>query len=56
MGEWRYNSTILDPGNRWSAVSFTPQEITPGTHQIGGWLGPTAHLDAVQKNLTPTRN
>jgi hypothetical protein len=25
---------------------FTPGERTPGTHWIGGWVGPRAGLDA----------
>jgi hypothetical protein len=30
-----------------SAVS-TPWEKAPGTHRIGGWVGPRAGLDAVE--------
>jgi hypothetical protein len=53
MGEWRYSSTILDLGirRRW-VISFTPpspRERAPGTHRIGGWVGPIAGLDAVEK-------
>jgi hypothetical protein len=52
MGEWTYGSTILDPGTRWrSTVSFTPLPLypwegAPGTHWIGGWVGPRVVLDA----------
>jgi len=28
-------------------VSFTPRERAPGTHWIGGWVGPRAILDVV---------
>jgi hypothetical protein len=35
--------------------SFTPGERAPGTHWIGGWVGPRASLDDVEKRkfLTP---
>jgi hypothetical protein len=59
-GEWRYSSTrsltsALDEGE-WSASRpgrFTPRERAPGTHWIGGWLGPRAVLDAVVKRKFP---
>jgi hypothetical protein len=55
-GEWMYSSThaltsALDEGD-WSASRpgrFTPRERAPGTHWIGGWVGPRAVLDAVVK-------
>jgi hypothetical protein len=28
---------------------FTPWEGAPGTHYIGGWVGPGAGLDVVEK-------
>jgi hypothetical protein len=39
-------------------VSFTPRplypsERAPGTHWIGGWVGPRAVLDAVVKRKIP---
>jgi hypothetical protein len=44
---------ILNLGTRWERVvsvtprpRFTPGERTPGTHWIGGWVGPRAGLDA----------
>jgi hypothetical protein len=54
LGEWRYSSTqsltsALD-GGEWLASRpgrFTPREKAPGTHWIGGWVGPRAFLDAV---------
>jgi hypothetical protein len=56
MGEWRYSSIILDLGTRWRwVVTFTPLsrfttgEGAPATHWIGGWVGPRAGLDAVEK-------
>jgi hypothetical protein len=56
LGEWRYSSThsltsALD-GGEWSAsrpVRFILRERAPGTHWIGGWVGPRAVLDAVVK-------
>jgi hypothetical protein len=30
-------------------VSFTAREIAPGTHWIGGWVGPRAGLDPLVK-------
>jgi hypothetical protein len=59
-GEWRYSSThslssALDGG--WSASRpghFTPMEIGPGAHWIGGWVGPRSVLDAVVKRKIPS--
>jgi hypothetical protein len=56
LGEWRYSSThsltmVLD-GGEWSASRpsrFIPREGAPGTHWIGGWVGPRAVLDMVVK-------
>jgi hypothetical protein len=39
-------------GNEWSASRFghfTPGERDPGTHWIGGWVGPRASLDNMEK-------
>jgi hypothetical protein len=39
-------------GSEWSASTpgrFTPEERAPGTHWIGGWVGPRAGLDDVEK-------
>jgi hypothetical protein len=65
LGEWRYsckNSLIsaID-GGEWSASRpgrFTHRERAPGTHWIGGWVGPRATLDAVVKRkiLSPRRD
>jgi hypothetical protein len=61
--EWRYSATYpltsaLD-GDEWSASRpgrFIPRERAPGTHWIGGWVGPRAVLDAVmRKILSPRR-
>jgi hypothetical protein len=60
LGEFRYSSThsltsALD-GGEWSASRlgrFTPRERAPDAHWIGGWLGPTALLDAVMKRKIP---
>jgi hypothetical protein len=62
IGEWRYGFTnfltsALD-GGEWSASlpgRFTPRERTPGTHRIGGWVGPRVVLDAVVKRKIPSR-
>jgi hypothetical protein len=54
MGERRYSSysfltSILD-GGEWSASrpgrALPPGKEPPGTHWIGGWVGPRAGLDA----------
>jgi hypothetical protein len=60
LGKWRYSSThpltsALD-GGEWSASRpcyFTPRKRAPGTHWIGGWMGPRAVLDAVMKRKIP---
>jgi hypothetical protein len=44
-------------GGEWSASRpgrFTPTERTPGTHWIGGWVGPRAVLDTVVKRKIPS--
>jgi hypothetical protein len=52
MREWKYSSTILEFGWRW-VVSFTPRPLYPGgtvlgTYLIGGWVGRTTDLNAVE--------
>jgi hypothetical protein len=47
-------------GSEWSASCpgcFTPRERAPGTHWIGGWVGPRASLNTVvmRNILSPTR-
>jgi hypothetical protein len=60
LGKWRYSSTFLTlalDGGEWSASHpshFTPRETAPGTHWIGGWVGPRAGLDAVVKRKIPS--
>jgi hypothetical protein len=55
MGEWMYSSTFLDLGTSWTwVVSFTPRQLypgerAPGTHWIGGWVGPRTSLDDAEK-------
>jgi hypothetical protein len=52
-GEWRYSSThslTSALGGEWSASRpgrFTRRKRAPGTHWIGGWVGPRAGLDTV---------
>jgi hypothetical protein len=44
-------------GGEWSAsrpCRFTPGERTPDTHSTGGWVGPRAGLDNVEKILDST--
>jgi hypothetical protein len=55
LEEWRYSSThsltsALDGGSG----RFTPWERAPGTHWIGGWVGPRTVLDAVVKRKIPS--
>jgi hypothetical protein len=44
-------------GGEWSASCsslFTPGEKVPGTHWKGGWLGPRAGLDDLEKRKSLT--
>jgi hypothetical protein len=58
---WRYSfihslTSALD-GGEWSVSCtshFTPRERDPGTHWIGGWVGPSTVLDVVVKRKTPS--
>jgi hypothetical protein len=58
--EVKLHNSYLD-GGQWSVSRpsrFTPGEIALGTHCIGGWVGPRAGLEAVEKrkkNLPPPR-
>jgi len=48
-------NSALD-GGEWSASNpgrFTAGERVPGTHWIGGWTGPRAHMDAVVRRKSP---
>jgi hypothetical protein len=61
LGESRYSSThtltSAPDGGEWSALRpgrFTPRGRGPGTHWIGGWVGPRAVLDAVVKMKIPS--
>jgi hypothetical protein len=39
-------------GGEWSALRpscFTPGQRAPGTHWIGGWVGPKTRLDDVER-------
>jgi hypothetical protein len=61
LREWMYNSThsltSALHGGEWSASRlgrFTPRERAPGTHWIGGWVGPRDVLDAVVKRKIPS--
>jgi hypothetical protein len=48
--------TVALGGGEWSTSRpghFTPRERAPGTHWIGGWVGPRAILDTVVKRKIP---
>ena len=59
-GELRYSSTLslssaLDGvGGQRHAPAALPPEKRPGTHFIGGWVGPRAGLDGCGKSHPPT--
>jgi hypothetical protein len=40
---------ILELGISWSGQFHTPAALPPGTHWIGGWVGPRTGLDEVEK-------
>jgi hypothetical protein len=46
-------TSALD-GGEWSVSRLG--RFTPGTHWIGGWVGPRAGLDAVAKRKFPAEN
>jgi hypothetical protein len=49
--------TSIQDGGEWSASRpgrFTPRERAPGTHWIGGWVGPRAVLNKVVKRKIPS--
>jgi len=55
MGEWRYIS-IHYPGHKmdasvkaWCPSNFTPGESASSTYCLGGWAGPMASLDVLEK-------
>jgi hypothetical protein len=52
-----HSLTLALGGGEWSASSpshFTSRERAPGTHWIGGWVGPRAILDSgKEKNSQP---
>jgi hypothetical protein len=54
MGEWRYSSTILDLGIRWSCQLPT-RDRSPGSRWIEDWVGPRADLGSTEKrnNILP---
>jgi hypothetical protein len=53
--DWRYSSTFLNLGTRWRwVVNFTPLPLyprgkSPRYPSVGGWVGPTVGLDAMEK-------
>jgi hypothetical protein len=57
---WRSGGIALSSalgGGEWSASRpdrFTLKERTPGTHWIGGWVGPRAGLDTEVRRKIPS--
>jgi hypothetical protein len=56
-----HSLTLALDGGEWSASQpghFTPKKSAPGTHWIGGWVGPRANLDVVVKRkvLSPCQD
>jgi hypothetical protein len=52
-----HSLTLAVDGGEWSPSCpghFIPWERAPGTHQIGGWVGPRAILDVVVKRKIPS--
>jgi hypothetical protein len=56
MGEWIYRSTFSWPrhwlelsGQLRAPTALPPGGKAPGTHWIGGWVGPRDGLDDVEK-------
>jgi hypothetical protein len=52
-----HSLTSAPDGGEWSASRpgrFTSSERAPGTHWIGGWVGPRAVLDAMVKRKVPS--
>jgi hypothetical protein len=43
-----------DEGSASHPGQFTSKEKAPGTHWIGGWVGPRAGLEAVVKKKIPS--
>jgi hypothetical protein len=41
-------------GQLHAPASLPPRERAPGTHWIGGWVGPKAVMDAVMKGKIPS--
>jgi hypothetical protein len=62
VGEWRYSSTFLDLGTRCRWVvslhprRFSPGEIAPGTHCVGGCVGSEPVWICEGKILAPSGN
>jgi hypothetical protein len=40
---------FLDLRTSWELSASRPGSFTPGTHSIGGWVGPRADMDDVEK-------
>ena len=58
MGEWVYRCTVFFISalvvGEWSASRpgrFTLGERVSGTHAKGGWVGPSAGMDDVEKRI-----
>jgi hypothetical protein len=56
MGHGCIDPHFLDLSTSSRPGRFTPRERAPGTHWIGGWMGPRTGLDDMEKGefLEPT--
>jgi hypothetical protein len=54
LREWRYSATHSLTSALDGPARFTPRERAPGTHWIGGWVGPRAVLDVMVKRKIPS--
>jgi hypothetical protein len=54
LGEWRYSSTHSWPQKPYAPATLPPRERAPGTHWIGGWVGPRVGLDTMVERKIPS--
>jgi hypothetical protein len=53
MGKWGISSCILHLGCGWRWPGSRSGRFIFGTHWIGGWVGPRASLDSIEKRYQP---
>jgi len=46
----------MEVSGQFHALAALPPGKAPGTHWIGGWMGPRASQDAVVKRKIPSRH